>query len=180
VIRGSVLFAAALAAAVVASCSPDPTHDNAVSALGPEAGGVSPGPLHRPGQPCLVCHGGDGPGKPTFAMAGTVYQSLADTTPLSGAVVQAYDVNGVEHHATTNEAGNFYIESDSWPAYPLHGINVTYQDVTADMTATVGRDGSCATCHFEGKGDAGRSQTTPGHVYLVEDPGSFPGAGGGQ
>ena len=168
-----------VALGLVAACAPDPTHDNAVAALGPEASGVAPGPLHRAGQPCLVCHGGDGPGKPQFAIAGTAYQALGDPTPLQGAVVQAIDVNGVARSTTTNSAGNFYVESGSWPTYPLHGISVSYAGTEADMTATIGRDGSCATCHFEGKGDAGRGATTPGHVYLVEDPASFPTDNGG-
>src|SRR5450432_160855 len=38
----------------------DPVHDTAVSALGPEAPGVPKGPLHRPGQPCVLCHGPQG------------------------------------------------------------------------------------------------------------------------
>jgi hypothetical protein len=173
------LVLAIAAGAIAASCTPDPTHDSEVTALGGEAPGVSPGPLHRPGQPCLVCHGGDGPAKQQFAVAGTVYQALGDMTPLQGGVVQVFDVNNVEHHASTNAVGNFYIESSSWPGYPLHGINVSYLDTTADMTATVGRDGSCATCHFEGRGDAGRSATTPGHVYLVDDPSNFPTSNNG-
>ncbi len=47
--------------AVGGACGGDPVHDEEVAALGPEPGGGAPGPEHRPGQPCLVCHGGSGP-----------------------------------------------------------------------------------------------------------------------
>ena len=30
--------------------------------------------LHRPGQPCLTCHGGKGPGHVEFSIAGTLYK----------------------------------------------------------------------------------------------------------
>ena len=45
--------------------------------------GISPGPTHRAGQQCLVCHGGDGPG-PDFAFAGTIYATRNDSEPRRG------------------------------------------------------------------------------------------------
>jgi len=45
------LFLAVPLSAATAACQ-DAVHDDEVSALGPEAPGVSPGPDHRPGQPC--------------------------------------------------------------------------------------------------------------------------------
>src|SRR5690348_913971 len=56
------------------SCS-DPVHSDEVAALGPEADGVRPGPLHRAGQPCMTCHGGSGPAGAVFAVAGTVFKT---------------------------------------------------------------------------------------------------------
>ena len=51
----------------------DATHDEEVAALGAEDPAVPPGPDHRPGQPCLTCHGGIGPAKQQFSIGGTVY-----------------------------------------------------------------------------------------------------------
>ena len=45
-------------AALATTCTLDPVQSEAVADLGGEAPGVAPGPLHRPGQPCLVCHDG--------------------------------------------------------------------------------------------------------------------------
>ena len=42
------------------SCT-DPLRDREIEALGDEAPGVSPGPEHRPGQPCVLCHSDGGP-----------------------------------------------------------------------------------------------------------------------
>ncbi|MEO8875713.1 MAG: hypothetical protein ABI461_09010, partial [Polyangiaceae bacterium] len=75
-----------------ASCSLDPVHDEAQSDLGDEASGVNTGPLHRPGQPCLVCH--DGATAPKWSMAGTIYGVLGSDQPLHGASVNLTDANG--------------------------------------------------------------------------------------
>ena len=47
------------AASALAACV-DESHELQVQALGAEVPGVPMGPLHRPGQPCLVCHGDQG------------------------------------------------------------------------------------------------------------------------
>jgi len=103
----------------------DPTHSAEVAALGPEAPGVSPGPTHRPGQPCLTCHGGEGPGGMTFVTAGTIYlnQYAVGTTvyaPVVGGSVHLVDATGSTYNATTNSVGNFYVTTDQWnPTFPL-------------------------------------------------------------
>ncbi len=113
-------------AALDAGCA-DPVHDAEVTALGPEAPGVSPGPTHRPGQPCLTCHGGEGPGGLTFVTAGTVYAYPYGVTPkqgVSGGVVHLVDANGSGFDATTNSVGNFYVTTDQWsPTFPLGGLS---------------------------------------------------------
>jgi hypothetical protein len=112
------------AIAGVSSCA-DPTHLAEVNALGPESPGVSPGPMHRPGQPCLTCHGGDGPAGATFVTAGTVYADpyQAGTTTylgLNSAAVHLVDATGSTYDTTTNSAGNFYVTPDAWnPTFPL-------------------------------------------------------------
>jgi hypothetical protein len=170
-----------LAVAMVASCS-DPLHSDRVDALGPEASGVSPGPTHRPGQPCLTCHGGEGPGATEFAVAGTVYQtpdvgsppavnanvSLIDAPPLGGSLDGTHTVTTV-----TNSAGNFYLAKSQYsPVFPLR-VEVTIDGLAEPtrMTTHIGRDGGCGSCHFDPKGPK-----SPGHVYLVADPADLPGA----
>ena len=75
--RRSAWFAGCVVAGLLTwalvGCFVDPVHDEQVAALGPEPAGESPGPLHRPGQPCLVCHGGLGPAHQSFSVAGTVF-----------------------------------------------------------------------------------------------------------
>jgi hypothetical protein len=162
------LLGLVLVASAFAACG-DPVHDNGVKALGGETNGVGPGPLHRPGQPCLVCHGGAGPGSPEFAVAGTVFKTLDGRDFLPGADVTLTDTAGREVTLRTNQNGNYYIPAEQWTvAYPMH-VKVTYKGKVAEMKTHVGRDGACATCHVDPV-----SQSTVGHVYLVADPKDFP------
>jgi hypothetical protein len=146
----------------------DPVHDAEVTALGPEDPNVPPGPLHRPGQPCLVCHS-------DFSVAGTVYNEDL-VTPFSGATVTLVDAIESMTQATTNSAGNFYVlESDWKPVFPIgsyetdggavFGVTVVGADPNSpsEMLTHIGRDGSCASCHF----GAAPSGDTPGPVYVT-------------
>jgi hypothetical protein len=175
----AVVAAAALGAAAWA-CA-DPVHNTRVDALGDEAPNVSPGPTHRPGQPCLTCHGGGGPAEAELTVAGTIYQTAApDSPPLVGATVAIFDGTqladgGTPRSTVTNSAGNFFFRREEWsPVYPLHDIAVSAPgvDTPAMMHTTVGRDGSCATCHFEPRGP-----DSHGHIYLVLEPGDLPKGG---
>jgi hypothetical protein len=132
----------------------DPAKSSAQAALGNEAPGVRPGPLHRPGQPCLVCHTGD-PGDPSeWSIAGTVYLTKTATTPAAGAAVSVTDANKTTKTYKTNAAGNFYEQADRFkPKYPLQNISVTYNGTTKNMNSLVNGSGSCATCHV-GDGNA--------------------------
>jgi hypothetical protein len=147
-------------AAIACACG-DPTHDDAVSALGPEAPGVRPGPMHRPGQPCLACHGGDGPGNPTMAFAGTVYSSDASETPVPNALVRVADADGRGYEVTTNCAGNFWAPADDFTlTFPANGA-VTTPGAARVMLTHTNRAGSCSDCH--GKEP---SPTTPGRLWV--------------
>jgi hypothetical protein len=176
---GAAAFFAATGAAAGAvwSCG-DPVHDAQVAALGDEQPGVPMGPTHRAGQPCLTCHGGSGPASLELSVAGTIYQAATDVTPpLSGAAVTVFDATeladgGTPHATMTNTAGNFYFaRTDFSPAYALHDISVSFNGAVATMQGNVGRDGSCATCHFDPK-----RNDSHGHIYLVLDPADLPGA----
>jgi hypothetical protein len=140
-----------VALSVCALACGDPVHDNQVDALGAEQGDV--GPLHRPGQPCLACHGGSGPAKAEFAFGGTVYKEET-SDGYEGVDVQLTDATQTVKHITTNRAGNLYIGQESWqPIAPIH-VQISFQDVTAQMATHIGRDGSCASCHYEPRGPA--------------------------
>jgi len=160
--RAFVAFIPLVVAALAGAC--DPTQSNAVASLGDEAPGVRRGPLHRPGQPCLLCHDGTLGNPPAFSVAGTVYANPApDTSPASGVDVVLTDANGATHTATTNAAGNFYVSpSEFQPAYPMRVKLQAGNGNPVCMFTHVGRDGSCAGCHTEPAGPR-----SPGHVALA-------------
>lgn len=158
-----------LASAALAAACDDPVHSGEVDALGPEVG--RPGPDHRPGQPCLTCHGGSGPAGPQFSVGGTVYAVKGQPDGLAGVTVHLTDSKGSKHDATTSKSGNFYVPIGAWQPSPPVTVQIEYQSLMSDMHTRVGRDGSCAACHF-GKPSA----STPGPVYLVTDPADLPGA----
>jgi hypothetical protein len=162
---------AALGACNVVEDVLDPVHDQAVSALGPETFGLRKGPTHRPGQPCLTCHGGQGPGNPELSVAGTVYKTQPATEWLEGATVTLTDAAGTIRQLTTNRTGNCLIGKNEWtPVYPMR-VKVSFGGVSIDMVTHVGRSGSCADCHTDPT-----SPTSAGHVYLVANPADFPAA----
>jgi hypothetical protein len=132
-----------------------------VQALGGEDPSVSPGPLHRPGQPCLVCHGGIGPASLQLSIGGTVYVTRGSSTPAVGASIQIEDINGAVGVTQSNEAGNFFIVASQWqPTYPTLP-QVTLGQSIQPMTTHVGRDGSCASCHADPA-----SPTSAGPIYI--------------
>jgi hypothetical protein len=157
------LLAAALLLATLASCM-NPVHSDAVTALGDEAPGVRRGPTHRPGQPCLTCHGGDGPGEPDFELAGTVYemdgQGRPDTSRgAPGVTVALVDAQGNRYATETNSAGNFYVQEGRFsPVYPVYVTLERAGRVASTMKTRIGRRGSCADCH---RGQDGRKDLAP-------------------
>jgi hypothetical protein len=151
----------------------DATHDDQVQARGGEAPGVPTGPEHRPGQPCLVCHGGQGPASTSFSIGGTIYALPMQPAPAVGAQVQVEDIAGAAFVLPTNPAGNFYVTSAQWqPAFPIK-MQVTLGSSTQQMLTSAGRDGSCAACHFGSPGP-----NTPGPIYAANSASALPDAGG--
>jgi hypothetical protein len=150
----------------LAAC--DPVHDDAVAALGGEQGG-HPGPTHRPGQPCLLCHDGALGDPQEFSVAGTVFLHLESETPAQGATVELHDANDKTFDLVTNRGGNFYISPDQYrPAYPVD-VKVRFQGETVTMHSLIGRDGSCAGCHVDPPGP-----DSPGRVYVQLEDGGVP------
>jgi hypothetical protein len=150
----------------------DPVGDDAVAALGPETPGVRPGPFHRPGQPCLVCHTGGLTSPPAFSVAGTIYQTPSSPIGLEGATVSLTDSTGSNFVTmASNVAGNFYVKPDDWnPVFPLSGVVVTSTTAGfAVMQSDIGRNGACASCHVNPAGPA-----SPGQVCITLDEGGIP------
>lgn len=143
----------------------DPVHDDKVSALGPEPGPYETGPLHRAGEPCTVCHGGEGPADPEFDLAGTVFLNQGDLMGLPGARVVVYDQVGNSEAYYTNDVGTFVAPADElglsfplWVAIEANGKRVR-------METPIFRARSCAECHMDP-----RDQSSMGHVYLEASP----------
>lgn len=197
--RPALFLALALAPALLAACS-NPVEDARIAALGPEDPAVPPSDVHRPGQPCLLCHGPYKGASPEMVVAGTIYgyaydsdNKTADPIPVEGASVELHDAYGdtpinqqtnKKLEIKTNCAGNFYVTKDEWnPGFPL-SVALTCPDgmmgLRVPMTSRISRDGSCAGCH-DGNPDfkahdgeaPGPNQGTPGWVYCTQ-PG--PGA----
>lgn len=165
------------------ACS-NPVVDQKVEALGPEVAGVEPSEWHRPGQPCLLCHGPYGGAKPEMSVAGTVFatpeKKAKDLVGVEEVVVTITDSFGDVVEKKTNCIGNFFITTEEWrPGFPL-AAKIEYPDpgggdgtTPAYMATRIGRDGSCAGCH---EGPA--SETSPGAVYCVHaDKSPFPKPG---
>jgi hypothetical protein len=159
--RASWLSAVLLFAWLGSSGCVDEIHVLQVQALGPEDPNVPPGPLHRPGQPCLECHGGEGPSKTQFSFGGTVYMSPGSKAPAVGASVQVEDSNGAVVVAQSNQAGNFFVSIIDWePKYPTWQ-QVSLGSMTQIMATHSGREGSCAFCHANQAGP-----TSAGQIYI--------------
>jgi hypothetical protein len=166
--------AVATLALLSASCLGVDPLTAAEDALGPETRGVRPGPEHRPGQPCLVCHGPDGSaGDEEFVLAGTVYLTQTEPTGLGGARVLLDDDAGHTLTATTNSAGNFFVVRDGDDeeggvsarfdiVFPIR-VRVRYGDTERAMRSFIEREGSCAHCH--GPSVDARSN---GRVFVME------------
>ena len=164
-------LAPAVLVAATVTCSLDPVHEKAIVDLGPETPGIAQGPLHRAGQPCLVCHDGTA-ARPALSAGGTIYRVRGDATPLPGASVALSDARGSTLTATTNTAGNFYVDAAAWqPVFPLT-TSVSFEGVTATMSTIIGQDGSCAACHSDPP-----TRISAGPVFLVPIASVFPVGG---
>lgn len=120
----------------------------AIAACTPENG-----PLMRPGEDCLVCHGGSPGGTEglparhatPWSLAGTVYATV-DADPnagIEGVSVQVTDAAGFKFQLRTNLAGNFY--SAEKVAFPLQ-VCVSRNGSVQCMEGPVPH-GACNYCH---------------------------------
>jgi hypothetical protein len=159
---------AAASVSVCAGCGIDPLHEDPVhqaqvDALGGETSGVPRGPYHRAGQPCTVCHGGEGPASTPFVVAGTIFADPAERVGVSGAEVIFVDSLGSSPppgSTVTNCVGNFFLTADTWnPAFPIR-VAVASGQTVQQMVGHIGRQGSCGFCHKDPRG-----LDSPGHVF---------------
>ena len=148
--RAAILVVGAMA---LTGC-PSPVNDDAIEALGGECNGVPESEHHRPGQPCVLCHGGYQGDSPELSIGGTVFATPAQPIPVEGAKVILIDAEGATMTKETNCIGNFQITTDEWvPAFPIHAeivcpIPGTDETRRLVMGTRISRDGSCAGCHF--------------------------------
>jgi hypothetical protein len=154
-------------ALLVGAC--DPVKDDAVAALPGNAPGVRNGPLHRPGQPCLLCHDGSLGAPQEFSIAGTVFLQPTSTQPAQGATVELKGADGSSVHTVSNRAGNFYLTPSQFdPNFPLQ-VSVVFDGRRIEMLTSVGREGACGGCH---EPEAGPD--SPGRIYVRLDDGGVP------
>lgn len=152
----------------LAGCG-NPAIDSLVKDLGEDS--APPGPLHRPGQPCVACHGPYYGASPRMSIAGTIFATNTlkaedQPTPVAGAVVILTDTENKPTGPVTNCAGNFYLEYDAYqPVFPV-AVEVQCPSPTDPnapkisslvMQGRVSREGSCNACH---RGE--RNQGSPG------------------
>ena len=181
-VRSSAISALlALLAAASSGCSGDPVRDAAIAALGPEDT-AGPGPDHRPGQPCLLCHSAGGPAaSKALAIAGTVYKTpQAGADGQDGITVQFVDSRGTGPRVPppTGPSGNFYVPLGDWPdmAFPIRvGL---YDDPTGGpkqaMQSLIGREGSCNFCHRPNKSgdltpaDLDLTRSSAGQIFFAD------------
>lgn len=157
---GLWLSSAALGAG---GCS-DPVQQEQVAALGPEAPEVPPGPLHRAGQPCLICHGAGGDA-PRFTAAGTVISTPELRQPAFGVQVRLIDAARRSYLAYTNCIGNFFIFPQEYePVLPLW-VSLSGYGAHIDMESPMHKDGDCGFCHGREK-----NPSSAGPIFLTEDP----------
>jgi hypothetical protein len=154
------VFVATLAGGAALACA-DPVHDAEVESLGPERAGVPKGPEHRPGQPCLACHGGEGPASFEMSVAGTVFAHPDGDAPVASAVVKVADANGRTFSTPSNCVGNFWIPKRLFePAFPAT-CAVLAGNYTPVMQSLVNRTGSCNECH-----SGPPSDQSPGRIWV--------------
>jgi len=170
-----VTLAAFGLSAALSGCA-NPVQDARIAELGPEDPGVPPSEIHRPGQPCLLCHGPYKGAGPEMSVAGTIYgyswdANNPDPIPVEGVTIEISDSNGTAPATPpkTNCAGNFYLTTTDYnPSFPLR-VAIRYPvDGEKDgqrhsMGTRISRDGSCGSCH---KGAP--NQGSPGWVFCTQ------------
>ena len=143
--RAAAALALVALSAATLSCRYDPVPQEIIDDLPPEQG--TPDANHRPGQPCVVCHGSYGGVSPKMAFGGTLFAidpEAGGIVPAPGVNIDVFDSAGNSRKACSGPSGNFYLEEKDWEdvAFPL-----TVRAGSVPMTSLIGRDASCGACH---------------------------------
>jgi len=107
----------------------------------------SPGAAsHRPGDPCLSCHGESGIAEPPLSVGGTVYASSTsakESKGLANVALTITDARGVTAELVTDDAGNFYTDE------PLEApLLATVESGSGPIEMPVhAPSANCNTCH---------------------------------
>lgn len=148
--------------ALLGSCNDDPVHDDLVDSLGGEVQGVPQGEYHRAGQPCVACHGPEGPAQTQFSLAGTIFYGPTAAIGMDNVSVEFYDSRGATFVAQTNCVGNFYVTpADYTPFFPV-AVQIVKGSQSAAMVSHIGREPSCSNCHADPL-----YFNSPGHIHMV-------------
>ena len=87
--------------------------DERIAILGDEDPNNPPSEFHRPGQPCVLCHGEYLRETPIMSVGGTIYavptKDAEKPLPVKGVTVKMTDSFGEQYEVGTNCAGNFYV-----------------------------------------------------------------------
>ncbi|MDP2315350.1 MAG: carboxypeptidase-like regulatory domain-containing protein [Pseudomonadota bacterium] len=155
-LRSLPLLSLLLLAATGCAGPTDGTDTGACSSGSYWTGGDEESPLMNPGQSCIACHDrGEGP---TFTVAGTVmgdYGDVDDCDGVEGVTVRLTDADGAVHEATSNAAGNFYLNDAIAMPYTVE----LESDAGVSTMSTAPTTGDCASCHT-----ADGAEGAPGRV----------------
>jgi hypothetical protein len=121
----------------------------------------------------VLCHSASGPASGEFDLAGTVFATKSATAGAADVEVQLL-APSLSFSLKTNRAGNFFLRKGELPvAFPI-SVTIYKENVKVrPMNSFIGREPSCATCHF-GAGPVG---TTPPPKDAYAYPASLRGAG---
>ncbi len=157
-------------ASFAVSCGLDPVHDGAVKALGDEDPNIPPGPYHRQGQPCNVCHDVQGPADSKFALSGTIFWGPTNNIGVDQGFVRIVDANGAKKCFVTNCKGNFFVRPEQVPklTFPIL-VSVEKPPAYRAMTGRIGRERACSNCHKNP-----RFFDSPGQVRMVNSEAEVP------
>ena len=171
--RHVVASVAVLAFAAFAASCTDPVVDDKIDALGGEVDGVDPGPDHRPGQPCVLCHSQGGPASDdVFALAGTVYETADAKVGAPNVEMLFVDSHGttpvrIGTPILTSKSGNFFVRESEWPDLRFPVKTAISRDTYHQMQSHIAREPSCATCHRDPDPKVfGDRLSAVGHIYL--------------
>ncbi len=167
-----LLLLSIAAAALASSGCEDPYLDNLIEELGEEQNGYAPSEIHRPGQPCVLCHSEYEGAEPILSFGGTLFAEPLGKLPLAmleGYTIRLIDSEQQTKNLPTNRCGNFFITKEEFdPAFPVRAelwgpAAPGSEDIVQliPMSTRIGRDGSCGTCHVHPA-----SPFSPGVVFV--------------